>query len=106
MTGAGLEFPARPVEQHAGHVEQVADAVATARAAVHDVTMDNGAYGMLCQFLPGVLSPVFGLGVDALAGSVDALQETAARLRGTAAAMLGTDEASSRRITGASESPR
>jgi hypothetical protein len=95
---AELRFPGRAVERHAGSVDQVAEAMETARSAVRDVTMDHDAYGMLCQFVPGVLSPVFEAGVDALHGSVDALHETAARLRSTAASMTATDEASGRRI--------
>jgi hypothetical protein len=99
MAGELVQFPSRQVERHAGSVDQVADAVQTARSAVHDVSMDTGAYGILCQFLPGILSPVFGLGLDALNSSVDALHETAAELRTTVASMSGTDEAGAGRIT-------
>ncbi len=94
-----VQFPVHLVEQHAGTVERVADAMQTARSAVHEVTMDTGAYGQLCQFLPTILSPVFNSGVDTLYGTVDALHETAAKLRTTAASTHGTDVASSDRIT-------
>jgi hypothetical protein len=99
MAGELVRFPVQEVERHAGSVEQVADAMETARSAVRDVTMDTGAYGILCQFLPGILTPVFERGADALYGSVDALHETAARLRSAAASTFGTDEASGNRIT-------
>ena len=99
MPAEMVQFPAQQVERHVHSVEQVADAMQTARSAVHDVTMDNGAYGVLCQFLPAILSPVFGAGADALYSTVDSLHETAAKLRGTAVSMAGTDEASGHRIT-------
>lgn len=70
-----------------------------ARSTVRDVVMDTDAYGQLCQFLPRTLSPIFGLGADALYKTVDALHETAAALRTTASTMSATDIASSRRIT-------
>ena len=93
-----VQFPIHLVERHAGNVERVSDAMETARSAVHDITMDTGAYGELCQFLPAILSPVFGLGAEALYSSVDALHETAAKLRTTAASMSGSDAASRDRI--------
>ena len=105
MAGELVQFPVQQVERHAGRVEQVAAAMETARSAVRDVTMDGDAYGILCQFLPGILTPVFERGADALAGSVDALHETAAHLRHTAAGTFGTDEASGHRITKAGRPP-
>jgi len=99
MTADLVQFPAGQVERHAGTVDRVRDAMQTARSAVHEVTMDVEAYGQLCQFLPGILSPVFGLGVDALNGTIDALQETAAKLRTTASTTQATDVASGDRVT-------
>lgn len=99
MAADHVQFPGPLVERHAGSVDQVGDAMNLARSAVRDVTMDTGAYGQLCQFLPGILSPVFGIGVDALHSAVDVLHETAANLRTTAASMSATDEAGARRIT-------
>jgi hypothetical protein len=96
-----VQFPTHLVERHAGSVDWVSDAMETARSAVHEVTMDTGAYGELCQFLPALLSPVFSIGADVLCASVDALHETAAKLRTTAATMSGTDAASGNRIAAA-----
>jgi hypothetical protein len=106
MAADQVQFPTQLVEQHAASVEQVSDAMQTARSAVHDVTMDTGAYGQLCQFLPAILSPVFGSGLDALHGTVEALHETAAKLRTTAASTHGTDVASGDRITKAGNGDR
>ena len=100
-----VQFPAYRVEQHALTVDDVHNAMQTARSAVHEVTMDNGAYGQLCQFLPGILSGVFGAGLDAMYQTVDVLQETAANLRTTAREMSATDTGSGRRITHAGGGP-
>ena len=94
-----VQFPAYRVEQHALTVDDVHNAMQTARSAVHEVTMDNGAYGQLCQFLPGILSGVFGAGLDAMYQTVDVLQETATNLRTTAREMSATDAGSDKRIT-------
>jgi hypothetical protein len=70
----------------------------TARCAVHEVSMDTQAYGQFCRFLPVLLSPVFGLAVDALQESVGALQETASKLRTAATSTGSTDMARSEKI--------
>ena len=91
MAGEIVEFPIPLVQRHAGTVDNVADAVTTARSAVHEVAMDTQAYGLLCQFLPAILSPVFGLALDALHESIGALEETADKLRAAASSTASTD---------------
>ena len=91
VAGDVVEFPIPLVQRHAGTVDAVADAVTTARSAVHEVTMDTQAYGQLCQFLPAILSPVFGMALDALHGSISALEETADKLRAAASSTASTD---------------
>jgi hypothetical protein len=93
MAGEVVEFPIGLVRQHAGTVDNVASAVEMARSAVHEVTMDTGAYGQLCQFLPAILSPIFGMALDALQESMGALHETADKLRTAAGATQSTDTA-------------
>jgi hypothetical protein len=104
--GGTVQFPVTQVREHAGTVDGVSDAVGLARSAVHAVTLDTQAYGQLCQFLPAVLSPVFGLGVDALMGAVESLRETAAALRAAATGTDRTDANGQRRITAAGDHPR
>nr|WP_221382998.1 type VII secretion target [Actinoplanes polyasparticus] len=106
MPAGEVQFPGYMVERHAGSVERVSDSMETARSAVREVTMDTGAYGQLCQFLPGILSPVFGMGLDAMYKTVDVLTETAANLRATAADMSAADTASGQRITRAGNGER
>jgi hypothetical protein len=72
-----LQFPPAEIRRHAGSVDGIADAVQTARGAVHEVTMDTQAYGQLCQFLPTILSPIFSLATGALNEAEDSLRENA-----------------------------
>jgi hypothetical protein len=98
---AGLQFPAASVRQHAASVRDVADQVTQGRSAVGEITMDRHAYGQLCQFLPGLLSPVFGSAVEVMNDAVDALEETALKLHATASDMEAADAGSARRLDGA-----
>jgi len=104
MSGDVVQFPAAAVRAHAASVDAIAADVEQARGAVRAVTMDVGAYGILCQFLPALLSPVFALAAEALGGSAEALHDTATNLRSTADQTAGTDQASARRITAAGPS--
>ena len=89
-----VQMPVEAVMQHASAVDGVTDAVRKARAAVSQVSMDPGAYGLLCGFLPAVLSGVFEVAVVAMNGSADSLEETAHSLRAAVSAIDGTDSAS------------
>jgi hypothetical protein len=104
--GELVQFPIALVQQHAGTVDRVSDAVQLARSAVHEVTMDTQAYGQLCQFLPALLSPVFALAVDALYTTVDSLQETATKLRTAATNTDHTDVSNGQRILAAGNQHR
>ena len=96
-----VEFPAASVLRHAEAVSDAADQVAQARSAVGEVTMDSQAYGQLCQFLPGILSPLFGGAAEVMNDAADALGETALKLQATATAMEAADAGSARRLDGA-----
>jgi len=96
---AGVQFPPAVVRQHAAAVGEFADQMAVARSAVHEVTMDAQAYGHLCQFLPGILAPVFGIAVEVLNDAVDALSETALKLRAAGGSIEAVDIYSARRLS-------
>jgi hypothetical protein len=67
--------------------------------------MDSQAYGQLCQFLPGLLSPVFGSAVEVMNNAVDALEETALKLRATTADMEAADVGSAGRLDSSGPGP-
>jgi hypothetical protein len=101
MTSGVVQFPADSVRRHAATVDAIGADVDQARGAAGEVTMDTQAYGILCQFLPALLMPVFAVAASSLDGSADALHETAADLRATAGQMDATDQGGARRITAA-----
>lgn len=102
---SGMQFPAEAVRLHAAAVSEAAERMAVARSAVHEVSMDRQAYGEICQFLPGLLSPLFGGAVEVLNGAVESLSETALKLRATAATIEAADVGSARRLSEAGRGP-
>ena len=98
---AGVQFPADSMLQHAAAVGDASEQMMRARSAVREVTMDSRAYGQLCQFLPGLLSPLFGSAVEVMNDAVESLGESALKLRATAAAMEAADAGSARRVQNA-----
>lgn len=60
--------------------------------------MDPQAYGQLCQFLPGLLNPIFALAASALTDTGESLRETAHHLRAAAAGITATDTAAANMI--------
>lgn len=97
-SGEWVRFPVEAVQAHAGTVDEIRDAMDQARSAVGEVTMDTQAYGQLCQFLPLILSPIFGRALEAVRDTVDALDETATNLRTAASNTSGTDTGGARRV--------
>ena len=96
-----VQFPAPAVQRHAGSVDGIADSVLQARAAVNTVVMDAEAYGQLCQFLPGLLNPLFNQAIGAMTEATDALRETADNLRAAVASVTETDATANERVTAA-----
>ena len=101
MTGNGFEVTAPALTAHADSVDSVADQVLDGRSAGARVTLGRAAYGQLCQFLPGLLSALFGSAAEAINDAVDALGETALRLRATATDMTAVDAGTARRLDSA-----
>jgi hypothetical protein len=96
-----MEFPAEAVIRHAGTVSETSDEMLRARAAAGKVVMDRQAYGQLCQFLPVLLSPLFGSATEVMSDAVDALVETSSKLRATATGMNTADTGSARQLNAA-----
>ncbi len=94
----GVEFPAEAVIRHASTVSEASDEMLRARSAAGEVAMDSQAYGQLCQFLPALLSPLFGSATEVMSDAVDALDETSSKLRATATGMNAADAGSARQL--------
>lgn len=97
-SGRAVQLPIASVHRHADTVGSISDDMARARAAVREITMDTEAYGQLCQFLPAILSPVFGTATSLLSEASAALQETASALHATAADAKATDVYTARQV--------
>ncbi|KUL28789.1 hypothetical protein ADL15_31105 [Actinoplanes awajinensis subsp. mycoplanecinus] len=100
-----MGFPAEAVRQHAAAVSEVVEQMTQARSAVHEIVMDDQAYGEICRFLPGLLSPLFAGAVEVVNGAVDALAETALMLRATADTIEVTDVDSAQQLTESDHGP-
>src|SRR3954454_940692 len=99
-----VQFPADAVLRHAAAVDEASEQMTQVRSAVGEVAMDSQAYGQLCQFLPGLLSPLFGSAVQVMIGAVESLGETALKLRTTAATVQASDAGNARRLEDAAGS--
>lgn len=87
---------------HAGHVDAVADSVATGQQAGNTVRVDVGAYGRLCTIVPILLGYLQDAVLDGLATAVDSLHGTGEQVRAAANAYQSTDAASAADIHRAS----
>lgn len=98
---AEVRFPADAVRRHAGAVHDASEQMTQARSALSEVAMGSQAYGVLCQFLPALLNPLFDSAIEVIDDAVESLGETASKLRATAAEMEATDAGSARRVENA-----
>jgi hypothetical protein len=76
---------------HAGKVDALANRLRTASEAANTVTMDNSAYGVVCQPFALMLQPFEELGVRTLKQAADTVAEAARKLRDTAEHYETTD---------------
>ncbi|HEU5472182.1 MAG TPA: type VII secretion target [Actinophytocola sp.] len=87
----GYEVLTGELDAHAGRVDGLTDRLRTAADAANQVTMNNDAYGVVCQPFAQLLQPFEELGVRALRQGVDALADTARKVRDTAKGYTTTD---------------
>ena len=64
--------------KHAGTVDRIADQMAQAAAAGHQMGLPSDAYGLLCVDLPAMLNPLQELGC----AGTDGVREAAEHRRG------------------------
>lgn len=87
LTGGELRAHAGKVDGHAQRMGQAVDAANQA--------MPDGAYGIICQFLPPVINEIEQAAHEALTASQTGLEETATGLRDTADTYERQDSAAS-----------
>ncbi|WP_236795140.1 type VII secretion target [Amycolatopsis sp. GM8] len=70
---------------HASHLDGLKDRLSTAADAAHTVVMDNGAYGLICSFLPPIVNATTqDDATDALKSAVEGMTTTADNVRSAA----------------------
>ncbi|WP_370944390.1 type VII secretion target [Amycolatopsis sp. cg5] len=78
---------------HAGKVDGLADRMKTAVEAAQQVTMDNSAYGVICQPFALMLDPFEQMGVRALQTASESINGTAAKVRDAVSAYEKQEDA-------------
>ncbi|MBB5153081.1 ESX-1 secretion-associated protein [Saccharopolyspora phatthalungensis] len=85
---------------HSSKVDGVVDRLNTALDASQQVTMDDSAYGILCQPFAMMLQPVEQNGVQALQKAVSAMEGIAENVRGAAEDYQSMDDDNSSMFRG------
>jgi hypothetical protein len=97
--GDGIGVSSSDLVAHAGHVEGLADQIATAKQAGDAVRPSMAAYGKLCTIVPVLLGGLQGLLVDGIDAAAHSLRDTSGRLRTAADGYRSTDERAQKRHT-------
>ncbi|HEV7974239.1 type VII secretion target [Amycolatopsis sp.] len=84
---------------HAGKIDGFADRLRTAVDAARQVSMDNSAYGVICQPFALMLDPFEQMGVQALQTGSDSVDGTAGKIRDAATAYQAREDATAEAIT-------
>lgn len=80
---SGYEVLSGELLAHAGKVEALTDRLQGAVDAANTVTMNNSAYGVVCQPFAAMLQPFEEMGVRTLRQAAETLADTAGKVRDT-----------------------
>ncbi|WP_019814145.1 type VII secretion target [Saccharomonospora saliphila] len=97
--GAGYEVLTGELHAHSGKVDGFAERMRTAVDAARQVTMDNSAYGVICQPFALLLQPFEEMGVTALEQAAETISETAGKVREAADAYTGQEGETASAVT-------
>ncbi|KQM38533.1 type VII secretion target [Microbacterium sp. Leaf203] len=84
MSGGNIRIDAELLNQHAGHVDQLASDAAQALSAVQSINLSGGAFGLLCAWMVppvGVVSQAVG---SAIQQGSRTIERTASQIRDAA----------------------
>lgn len=90
------------LDAHARKVDGFAERLRAAADAARQVTMNDDAYGVICQPFAALLQPFEEMGVNALAKGVEAITDTAQRVRETAGSYGEQESSEAARLGGLS----
>ncbi|GAB3567158.1 type VII secretion target [Amycolatopsis endophytica] len=88
----GYEVLTDELGTHAGKVDGLADRLQTAVDAARQVSMDNGAFGVICQPFAMLLDPFEQMGIQALEAAKESVSGTAGNVRTAVTKYEGQDE--------------
>jgi hypothetical protein len=98
VSGGQFQVTSSDLLSHAIEVDRIGDGLETGRQAGAAVRVDAGAYGRLCQFVPGLLNGLQTHLIDGIGSAVAAAHDTADALRSTAADYDAADRNAADRI--------
>ncbi|MEC3977795.1 type VII secretion target [Amycolatopsis sp. H20-H5] len=98
MPDGGFQVLGEELGTHAGKVDALAERMKTAVAAAQQVTMDNSAYGVICQPFAALLDPFEEMGVRALQTASGSITGTAGKVRDAAKVYEQQDQASTEAV--------
>jgi uncharacterized protein YukE len=87
----GFEVLTGELDAHAGRVDGFTERLRGAVDAARQVTMNDSAYGVVCQPFALMLQPFEELGVRTLQQGADALADTSRKVRDTSQSYTSTD---------------
>lgn len=96
----GYDVLVDELDAHARKVDGFAERLRQAADAARQVTMNNDAYGVICQPFAAMLQPFEEMGVNALTKGVEAITDTAQRMRETAESYGQQESAEAARFRG------
>jgi hypothetical protein len=88
----GFEVDTDVLRRHGSRVGQVAGDLGAAAAAAGSVDLHGGAFGVLCSFLPGIISGVDASAREAIAAVKDATDGMVSELAAMARSIEETDQ--------------
>jgi hypothetical protein len=95
----GYDVLTEELRTHAGKVDGFADRLRTAADAANQVTMNNEAFGVICQPFAMLLQPFEEMGANAVSQAVETVTDTAGKLRDTGGSYDTTEQAEAQRFT-------
>ena len=95
----GYDVLTEELRTHAGKVDGFVDRLRTAADAANQVTMNNDAFGVLCQPFAMLLQPFEEMGSNAVSQAVQTVTDTAGKLRDTAGSYDTSDHVEAQTFT-------
>jgi hypothetical protein len=78
---------------HAAGIDALLDRLDQAISAAQAVSMPDGAYGLICQFLPPVINPLEQRGIDGISAARSGMADAATEVRNSAETYDAHDQA-------------